>query len=73
MIDSVIHAFEIFWTVDIVLKDTLVMETPDLRPIPLCEPIDTTGEQLVDHLAARVKHVVLGDWFWRKNLDFKGG
>jgi hypothetical protein len=24
-------------------------------------------------LAARVKHVVLGDWFWRWNLVFKGG
>jgi hypothetical protein len=20
-----------------------------------------------------VKHVVLGDWFWRQNLVFKGG
>jgi hypothetical protein len=34
------------------------------------QPIDTTGEQHVDDLITRIKHVVLGDWFWGWNLDF---
>jgi len=29
--------------------------------MPLDEPIDTTNEQLVDDLAACIKHVIIGD------------
>ncbi len=38
----------------------------------MAEPVDTIGEQLID-LDASIKHVVLGDWFWKQNLVFKGG
>ncbi len=47
LIDSVIHAFEIFRTPNTILKDTHVMERPYPQLIPLCE--------LVDDLVARVK------------------
>jgi hypothetical protein len=39
----------------------------------LVELVDTIGEQHVDDLVVGVKHVVLGDWFWRWNFVFKGG
>ncbi len=63
MIDSVTHAFEVFRTLDMVQKDTLVMERPNLQPIHLVGPIDTTckqpiditNEQHVDDLATRIK------------------
>jgi hypothetical protein len=47
LIDSVIHAFKVFKTPDIVLKDTPIMKRPIFQPIPLCA--------LVDDLVARVK------------------
>ncbi len=47
LIDSVIHAFEIFKTPNTILKDTHVMEKPNPQLIPLREP--------VDDLVARVK------------------
>jgi hypothetical protein len=61
LIDNAIHAFEIFRTPNIVLKDTHVMEGLDLHPIPLVEPVDTIGEQPVDDLVVGVKHVIMGD------------
>jgi hypothetical protein len=36
-------------------------------------PIDTTCEQPIDDLVVGDEQVVLGDWFWRRNLNFKGG
>jgi hypothetical protein len=69
LIDSVIHALEVFRILDIVQKDTHVMERPNLQPIHLVGPIDTTSEQPiditieqhVDDLATRIKQVVIGD------------
>jgi hypothetical protein len=61
LIDSVTHAFEVFKTLDIVLKDTPTMEKSDSRPVHLVELVNTTCEQLVDDLIASVKHVVIGD------------
>jgi hypothetical protein len=53
LIDSVIHASEVFGTPNTVLKTTLVMERPNLQPIPL-------NEHVVD-LDVGVKQVVIGD------------
>jgi hypothetical protein len=61
LIYSVIHASKVFRTLDTILKETHVMERLDLQLIPLSEPINTIGEQLIDDLATRVKQVVLGD------------
>ncbi len=54
LIDNVIHAFEVLKTLNIVLKDTNVMERPNLQLIPLHEPIDIIGEH-VDDLVVGVK------------------
>ncbi len=61
MIDIATHASKVFRTLNIVLKETHVVERLGLKPIPLVEPIDTTCEQHVDDLTTRVKHVVLSD------------
>jgi hypothetical protein len=61
LIDFVIHAFEVFKTLDIILKDTLVARRLGSQPITLVKPINTTSEQLVDDLILGVKEVVLGD------------
>ncbi len=61
LIDNVTHAFEVFRTPDIVLKDTPIMERPYPHPIALVELVDTIGEQPADDLAVGVKHVVMGD------------
>jgi hypothetical protein len=55
LIDTITHAFEVFRTLDIVLKDTLVVERPRSKPIPLVELVNTIGEKLVDGLATCVK------------------
>ncbi len=55
MIDIVTHAFEVFKTLDTILKDTYVAKKLGFEPIPLVEPIDTIGEQHVDDFAAWVK------------------
>jgi hypothetical protein len=54
-IDTITHAFEVFRTLDIVLKDTLVVERPRFKPIPLVELVNIIGEKLVDGLATCVK------------------
>jgi hypothetical protein len=63
LINIITHASEVFRTLDIVLKDTLVVETPRSKPILLVEPVNITTEQLVDDLAIRVEHIVLSDKF----------
>ncbi len=55
LIDNVTHASEVFRTLDIVLKDTPIMEKLYPQPIPLCEFVDTTCEQHVNDLATRIK------------------
>jgi hypothetical protein len=44
LIDNITHAFEVFRTLDIILKDTLVTKRPKSQLVPLAEPIDTTSE-----------------------------
>ncbi len=44
MIDNITHAFEVFRTLDIILKDTIVTKRPKFQPVPLAEPIDNIGE-----------------------------
>jgi hypothetical protein len=61
LIDNVIHASKVLKTLNIVLKDTPIMERPNHHPILLVEFVDTIGEQLLDDLTARVKYVVMGD------------
>jgi hypothetical protein len=69
LIDNITHAFEVFRTLNIVLKDTHVTERPKSQPVLLVKPIDTIGEQLVDniseqhvdHLIVRVKQIILID------------
>jgi hypothetical protein len=58
---------------DIILKYTPIMERLYLHMIHLTTPTDNTCEQHVDDLAVRVKQMVIGDWFWVWNLNFKGG
>ncbi len=63
LINIVTHAFKVFRTPNIVLKDTPIVEKPRFESIPLAEPIDTIGEQHVDDLVARIEQVVIGDKF----------
>jgi hypothetical protein len=44
LIDNITHAFEVFRSLDIVLKDTFVTKRPKSQPVPLAEPIDITSE-----------------------------
>ncbi len=55
LIDIVTHTFEVFKTLDIILKDTLIDEKLKSQPIILAKLINTTSEQLVDDLAIGVK------------------
>jgi hypothetical protein len=55
LIDTITHAFEVFKTLDIVLKDTPVVKRLGSQPIILAEHVDTTSEQHVDDLTTRVK------------------
>ncbi len=61
LIDTITHASEVFKTLYIVLKDTLVVERLGFQLVPLVEPIDTIGEQHVNDLTTRIKQVILGD------------
>jgi hypothetical protein len=61
LIDNITHAFEVFRTLNIVLKDTPIMERPNSQLFHLVELVDTISEQHVDDLVACVQHVVLGD------------
>jgi len=54
-IDTITHAFEVFKTLDIVLKDTLVVERPRFKPTPILELVSIIGEKLVDGSATCVK------------------
>ncbi len=40
LIDIVTHAYEVFKTLDIVLKDTPIVKRPRLELVPLAKPID---------------------------------
>ncbi len=71
MINIITHAFEVFRNPHIVIKDTHVVKRPRSKHVPLTKLVDTIGEH-VDDLVARVKHVLLGDWFRGRNLVFKG-
>ncbi len=73
LIDIVTHAYEVFKTLNIVLKDTSIVERQGSQPVLLAEPVGTTCEQPIDDLIVGVKHVVLGDWFQGQNIVFKGG
>jgi hypothetical protein len=55
LINTITHAFEVFKTLDIVLKDTHVVKRLGSQPIILAEHVDTTSEQHVDDLTAIVK------------------
>ncbi len=61
LIDIIKHTFEVFKTQDTILKDTPIVERPQSKHVPLAKLVDTISEQVVEDLAARVKHVVLGD------------
>jgi len=43
------------------MKDTPIVEGLRLQLVPLVEHVDTTSEQPIDDLIAKVKQVVLGD------------
>ncbi len=61
LIDTITHASKVFKTPYIVLKDTPIVEGLGLQLVPLVEHVDTTSEQLIDDLAARVKQIILRD------------
>ncbi len=50
LINIITHVYEVFKTLNIVLNNTLVVETPRSQLVPLAKPIDTTSEQLVNDL-----------------------
>jgi hypothetical protein len=52
LIDNITHAFEVFKTIDIILKGTPIKEGLRFQLIILAEPIDTIGKQPIDDLAA---------------------
>jgi hypothetical protein len=54
LIDIVTHASKVFRTPFMVLKDTPLVKRPWFEPIPLTELIETTSEQLVNDLVARI-------------------
>jgi hypothetical protein len=55
LINIVTHAYEVFRTPNIILKDTPVVEKLRFESILLAEPIDTIGEQHVDDLVAKIE------------------
>ncbi len=61
MIDTGIHAFKVFKTLNTILKDAHVVKRQGYEPVLLVEPFDTANEQHVDDLIVGVKQVVLGD------------
>jgi hypothetical protein len=61
LIDTITRASKVFKTPHIVLNDTPIVEGLKLQLVPLVEPVDTTSEQPIDDLIAKVKQVVLGD------------
>jgi hypothetical protein len=44
LINNITHGFEVFRTLDIVLKDTPIRKKPESQLVPLVESIDTIGE-----------------------------
>jgi len=60
LIDIITHAFKFFRTLNIVLKDTHVVESLWFESIPLVKHVDTIGKH-VDELILIVKPVVLDD------------
>ncbi len=61
MIDIITHASKVFKTTDTILKDTPIVERLRFETILLAEPIDTTSEEPIDDLVAKLEHVVLCD------------
>jgi hypothetical protein len=55
------HAYEVFWTLYIILNNTPIVENPRSEHVLLVEHVDTTSEKLVDDLVVCAKHVVLCD------------
>jgi hypothetical protein len=55
LIDIVTHAFEVFKTLDTILKDTLITKKLGFQPINLAKHVDTTSEQPIDDLITIVK------------------
>jgi len=44
LIDSITHAYEVFKTLDIILKDTPITKRLEYQLVPLVESVDTIGE-----------------------------
>jgi hypothetical protein len=53
LIDTITHAFKFFRNLNLVLKDTHIVERP------WSKPIDTTNDKHVDDIARDVEHEVL--------------
>ncbi len=61
LINNVTHASKLFKILNIVLKDTPIVERPRSQHVPLVELVDTTSEQHVDDLTVGFKQIVLSD------------
>jgi hypothetical protein len=61
LINIITHAFEVFKTLDIVLKNTHVVERLVFESVLLVKHVDTIDEQHVDELITIIEHVVLSD------------
>jgi hypothetical protein len=59
LINIITHVYEVFKTLNIVLNNTLVVETPRSQLVPLAKPIDTTSEQLVNDLIGSSRWLIL--------------
>ncbi len=72
MIDIGLHACEIFRTLEVMLKDTLIIEKPKLEPSTLVEFVYASNEKHVDDLTPCVEQIVVGDCF-EDEISFSKG
>ncbi len=60
LIDTITHASKVFKTLDILLKDTPIVDKLGSQLVLLTKPLDTIGKQLIDDLNIRVKYILIG-------------
>jgi hypothetical protein len=60
LIDIVTNVYEVFKTLKVVLRNTLVTKRPKFKSNTLVEPIDALGEKPIDDLTI-VEQITLND------------
>ncbi len=61
IINIALHASKVFRTLEVVMKNTFVVNEPQLKPSIIVEFVDVLDEKNVDNLVAFVEHVAIGD------------